>query len=83
MPDVFTAREIERIVEQAQDAGLDAISCPRDGTRIVCEPLTYRETERGEQGRGVKLGDFKDVQSISVECPKCGTQAGGVSVLRR
>ena len=77
---VYDLTEIEKIVEQAQKAGLDAMRCPRDGARLVYDILTFQQVERDEKGRGVKHGDFDDVHTISIECPECSTVAGGVSV---
>ena len=77
---VYGLTEIEEIVEHAQKAGLDAMRCPRDGARLVYDILTFQQVERDKKGRGVKRGDFMDVQTISIACPECSTMAGGVSV---
>lgn len=82
MADQFTYTEIAEIVAQAHAKGLRKLTCPRDGKLLRFEIGTYLEVQRGKAGRGVKHGDFEDVQSIGVDCPTCGCNVASVSLTK-
>ena len=78
----YTADEVVQIVAAARATGLNYLTCPRDRCSLRVEIGTYQLVDRGQTGRGVKHGDFKDVHSLGVTCPECGGDAGNVPLTR-